>query len=127
MTPGARDRPNRGGRAGAEVWRSAFAVGLLIRPLLIAPMAPSGPLGGSDALPLALGLLVVAHVAWAILAVVGSRPAVAIGIASGVVGVPVAALGLLLALPGPWPLVLTAWNGALAAVGVVAWRSMPGS
>ncbi|HJW23011.1 MAG TPA: hypothetical protein VJ506_11340 [Candidatus Limnocylindrales bacterium] len=124
MTPSARDRAKPGGRRGPNTWRIAFAVGLLLRPLLIAPMAPSGPLGGSDALPLALGLLVVGHVAWAALAVVGNRPAIALGIVTGVVGVPLAALGTLLALPAPWPLVLTAWNGALAAVGVVAWRSM---
>ena len=124
MTPGARGGAKPGGRAGPDAWRAAFALALLFRPLLIAPMAPSGPLCGWDALPLAVGLLVVGHAVWAVLAVAGNRLAIALGIVTAVVGVPVAALGALLALPAPWPLALTAWNGALAAIGVVAWRSM---
>jgi hypothetical protein len=110
------------GRSGSPTWTRVFAAGLLFRPILIVPMAPSGPLGGSNLLPIglvtvfALSLLVAAGV------FVGNRPAIAFGIFTAVDGLVLAVIGAFLGLPAPWPLTMAGYNVALTAVGIEAWR-----
>ncbi len=110
-------------RRGSHPWRDAFAIGLLLRPMLIVPMTPSGPLAGSSSqLAIALFAVFAFHVLLAAGAFVGNRPAIAFGILTGVVGVPLAAIGAYLGLPMPWPAALGGYNLALAALGIAAWR-----
>jgi hypothetical protein len=104
-------------RSGSLAWKRVFAAGLLLRPILIVPMAPSGPLGGSALLPIGLALVF----ALSILVAAGvfveelGHLAIAFGIFTALAGLPLAAIGAYLGLPMPWPL-------ALAAVGIKAWR-----
>jgi hypothetical protein len=113
-------------RSGSLAWKRVFAAGLVLRPILIVPMAPSGPLGGSSLLPIglvavfALSALLAAGVFVAEL----DRPAVAIGTFTAVAGVVLAVVGACLGLPTPWPLALAGYNLALAAVGVREWREL---
>ena len=110
------------GRFDSLTWMKVFAAGLLLRPILIVPIAPSGPLGGSDMLPIglasvfALSLLIAAGV------FVGNRLAVAFGIFTAFDGVVLAGIGACLGLPMPWPIVLAGYNIGLVAVGIRAWR-----
>jgi hypothetical protein len=97
-------------------------MGILLRPILIIPMASSGPLGSSAALPVALASVFAASILLAVGVALGSRPAIAVGILTAIVGVPLAAVGVLAGLPMPWPVILAAYNAALAAVGITAWR-----
>ncbi len=66
------------GRSDSLTWKKAFAAGLLLRPILIVPMAPSGPLGGSDMLPIGLASVFALSVLIAAFVFVGNRPAIAI-------------------------------------------------
>ncbi|MCU0506363.1 MAG: hypothetical protein MUE82_11460 [Chloroflexi bacterium] len=104
------------------MWTRAFAAGLLLRPVLIVPMAPSGPLGGSNLLPAALAAVFVLSAVLAAGVLSRIRPATALGIVTAVGGVVIAAAGAWAGLPGPWPLLLVAYNGALAVAGIRAWR-----
>ncbi|MEW6224530.1 MAG: hypothetical protein AB1627_07855 [Chloroflexota bacterium] len=110
------------GRSLSRAWTKGFAAGLLVRPILIVPMAPSGPLGGSDLLPLALASVFAGSLPLAVGVYVGIRLAIAFGIFTAVAGVVVAAIGGYLGLPMPWPLAMAAYNLGLAAVGVRAWH-----
>jgi hypothetical protein len=110
------------GRSDSLTWTKAFAAGLLLRPILIVPMAPSGPLGGSNMLAIGLASVFALSILVAVGAFVGNRPAIAFGIFSAVAGLVLAALGACLGLPMPWPLALAGYNIALAAVGITAWR-----
>ena len=114
------------GRIHSRAWGIAFAAGLLLRPVLIAPMAPAGPLGGSDLLPVALAVLAVAQVPLAIAVLVWPRPGIALGMVTAVAGVPLGLAGAWAGLPEPWALALAAYNAVLAAVGVAAWREASG-
>jgi hypothetical protein len=113
-------------RSDSLVWKKVFAAGLLLRPILIVPMAPSGPLGGSILLPIGLALVF----ALSILVAAGvfveelGHLAIAFGIFTALAGLPLAAIGAYLGLPMPWPLALAAYNIALAAVGIKAWREL---
>ena len=109
-------------RSHSLAWTKGFAAGLLIRPILIVPMAPSGPLGGSDLLPLGLASVFAGSMLLAAVVYVGIRPAIAFGVFTAVAGVVLAAIGGYLGLPMPWPLAMAAYNVALAAVGVRAWQ-----
>jgi hypothetical protein len=110
------------GHHGSLAWKKVFAAGLLVRPILIVPMAPSGPLGGSELLPLGLasvfaGSFVLAAGAW-----LGVRVLTAFGIISALAGVALAAIGAVLGLPEPWPLLLVGLNAALVPAGIEAWE-----
>jgi hypothetical protein len=113
-------------RSDSLPWKKVFAAGLLLRPILIVPMAPSGPLGGSILLPIglasvfALSILVAAGVFVEEL----GHLAIAFGIFTALAGLPLAAIGAYLGLPMPWPLALAGYNIALAAVGIKAWREL---
>jgi hypothetical protein len=111
--------------SGSRAWRTALAAGLLIRPILIVPMAPSGPLGRSDLLPIALLAVFAGSALLAGGVLVGYRLVVALGIATAVAGIPLAAIGASVGLPMPWPLALAACNLALAAIGTRTWRALP--
>ncbi len=102
--------------------RLVFAASLLARPLLILPMAPSGPLGRSDLLPFAIVGLFLAHGLLAAGVAVGSRPILALALVSALAAVPLAMLGLVVGLTMPWPIVLAGYNVLVAAIGVRAWR-----
>jgi hypothetical protein len=96
----------------------------VLRPILIVPMAPSGPLGGSDMLPIGLASVFALSILLAAGVFVGNRPASAFGILSAVVGTVLALVGAYLGLPMPWPVVMSGYNVALAAVGIEAWREL---
>ncbi len=106
------------GRSDSVTWKRVFAVGLLLRPVLIVPMAPSGPLSGSNMLPIGLASVFALSILLAAGVFVGYRLAIAFGIFTAVAGLVVAAIGAFLGLPMPWPLVMAAYNVALAAVGI---------
>jgi len=103
-------------------WKRAFAAGLLLRPILIVPMAPSGPLGGSSMLPVGLAAVFALSALLAAGVFVGNRPAIAFGIFTALAGIPLAAIGAFVGLPMPWPLALAGCNVALAVVGIEAWE-----
>ncbi len=105
--------------------RTAFAAGLLLRPTLIVPMASSGPLASSDLLPIGLASLLVASLTLAACVFLGNRVAIALGIFSGLAGLPVATVGAFVGLALPWPLFLAAYNLALAVIGIVVWEAPP--
>ena len=109
-------------RSDSLTWQKVFAAGLLLRPLLIVPMAPSGPLAGSNMLPIGLTSVFAFHVLLAAGAFVGNRPVIAFGILTGLVGLPLAAIGVYVGLPMPWPLALAGYNIALAVAGIRAWE-----
>ena len=111
-------------RSGSLTWKKVFAAGLLLRPILIVPMAPSGPLGGSNMLPIGLASVFALSILLAAGAFVGNRPAIAFGIFTALAGLVLAAIGTYLGLPMPWPLALAGDNIALAAVGIKAWREL---
>jgi hypothetical protein len=106
------------GRSDSVTWKRVFVVGLLLRPVLIVPMAPSGPLSGSNMLPIGLASVFALSILLAAGVFVGYRLAIAFGIFTAVAGLVVAAIGAILGLPMPWPLVMAAYNVALAAVGI---------
>jgi hypothetical protein len=105
-------------RSDTVTWKRAFAAGLLLRPILIVPMAPSGPLGGSYLLPIGLASVFALSILLAAGVFVGYRLAIAFGIFTAVAGLVVAVIGAFLGLPMPWPLAMAAYNVALAAVGI---------
>ena len=105
-------------------WKNVFVAGLLLRPLLIVPMAPSGPLGGSSLLPIGLVSVFAFSAMLAVGVFVAMRPAIAFGIFTGFAGVLLAAIGVYAGLPMPWPPALGAYNVALAAVGIGAWQEL---
>ncbi len=111
-------------RSDSLAWKKVFAAGLLLRPILIVPMAPSGPLGGSDMLPIGLALVFATNILLAAGVFIWGRLATAFGLFTAVAGVPVAAIGVAVGLPMPWPLALAGYNVALAAVGIRAWREL---
>jgi len=110
------------GRPDSLAWKKVFAAGLLLRPILIVPMTPSGPLGGSNMLPIGLALVFALSLLLAVGVYVGNRPAIAFGIFTALDGVVLAAIGAYLGLPMPWPLALVGYNIALAGAGIKAWR-----
>jgi hypothetical protein len=112
------------GRSDSPTWTKVFAAGLLLRPILIVPMAPNGPLGGSTMLPIGLAAVFALSMLLAAGAFVGNRPAMAFGIFTALAGIPLAVIGASLGLPMPWPLALGGYNIALAAVGIKAWREL---
>jgi hypothetical protein len=99
-------------------WRNAFAAGIVLRPILIVPMAPRGPLGTSEVLPIGLASVLALSILLAAGVVVGNRPAIAFGIFTALAGLPVAVIGAWLGLPMPWPVALAGYNIALAVVGI---------
>jgi len=105
-------------RSDSQAWQKVFAAGLLLRPILIVPMAPSGPLGGSNLLPVGLAFVFVPSILLAAGVFVGSRAAIALAIFTAVAGFALAAIGALLGLPMPGPLAMAGYNVALAAVGI---------
>lgn len=109
-------------RPDSLTWTKVFAAGLLLRPILIVPMAPSGPLGGSNLLPIGLATVFAFHILVAAAVFVGNCPAIAFGILTAWAGVAVAAIGVYVGLPMPWPLVLAGYNVAFAVVGIKAWE-----
>ncbi len=109
------------GRSDSLKWKKVFAAGLVLRPILIVPMAPSGPLGGS-LLPIGLALVFALSILLAVGVFVGYRLVIAFGILTAVAGLPLAVLGAYLGLPMPWPLALAGYNVGLATVGIKAWR-----
>jgi hypothetical protein len=112
------------GRSDFLTWKRVFAAGLLLRPILIVPMAPSGPLGGSIMLPIGLASVFAFSIVLAAGVFVGNRPAIAFGIFTAVVGLQLAAIGAYFGLPMPWPLALAGYNIALVPVGIQAWREL---
>jgi len=110
------------GRSDSLAWTRVFAAGLLLRPILIVPMAPSGPLGGSNLLAIGLVSVFVLSILLAAGVFVGNRPAIAFGIFTAVDGLVLAVIGAFLGLPMPWPLVMAGYNVALTAIGIQAWR-----
>jgi hypothetical protein len=112
------------GRSDSLTWNKVFAAGLLLRPIFIVPMAPSGPLGGSNMLPIGLAAVFALSILVAVGVFVGNRPAIAFGILTALAGLVLAALGAYLGLPMPWPLALAGYNIALAVVGIKAWREL---
>ncbi len=115
------------GHTDSRGWAAAFAAGLLLRPLLIVPMAPSGPLAGSDLLPLAIAGLFAGSAGLAAGVWLGSRLFTALGILSAVVAPAIAVAGAWAGLPAPWPLLLAVYDGGLAVVGAMAWRAWQGT
>ena len=111
-------------RSDSLTWKRVFAAGLLLRPILIVPMTPSGPLGGSNMLPIGLAAVFAVSILLAAGVFVGNCPAIAFGIFTALAGLPLAAFGAYLGLPMPWPLALAGYNIALAAVGIKAWREL---
>lgn len=114
------------GRSPSLTWKIVFAAGLVLRPFLIVPMAPSGPLAGSDLLPVGLALLIAFHVLLAAGVFVErlAAPAIAFGILTALAGVVLAAVGVWLGLPMPWSLALVGCNAVLAVVGIKAWEDL---
>ena len=112
------------GRSDSLTWKKVFAAGLLLRPILIVPMAPSGPLGGSNLLPIGLASVFALSILLAAGVFVGYRLVIAFGIFTALAGLVLAAIGAYLGLPMPWPLALAGYNIALAAVGIKAWREL---
>ncbi len=106
------------GHSDSLAWKKVFAAGILLRPILIVPMAPGGPLGGSNMLLVGLASVFALSILLAVGVVVGNRPAIAFGIFTALAGIPVAAIGAWLGLPMPWPLALAGYNIALAVVGI---------
>jgi hypothetical protein len=113
-------------RPDARTWKTVLAAGLVLRPILIVPMAPSGPLGGSSLLPVGLALVFALSILLAAGVFVADLAglAVAFGTFTALAGVVVAAVGAYLGLPMPWPLALAVYNIALAVVGMKAWREL---
>ncbi len=108
-------------------WRTGLAAGVLLRPVLLVPMAPSGPLGGSELMPLALGSMFVAHLGLAAGVFLGIRLVIAFVALTAVAGVPLALVGAYVGLPMPWPLVLGAYNAGIAGIAIAIWREPPGA
>ncbi len=111
-----------GDRLGDRTWRWIFAAGLILRPILILPMAPSGPLSGSDLLLVGLIAVFAAHVLIAAGVLLGNRLAIALGILSAIAGLPIATIGLSAGLPMPWPVILAGYNIMLAVIGIRVWE-----
>ncbi len=111
-------------RSDSLTWKKVFAAGLLLRPILIVPMAPSGPLSGSNMLPIGLASVFALSILVAAGVFVGYRLVIAFGILTALAGLPLAVVGAYLGLPMPWPLALAGYNVALAAVGIKAWREL---
>ncbi len=111
-------------RFGPLLWKSAFAAGLLVRPVLVLPMAPSGPLRGSELLPLGLAVVFAMSVLLAIGVFIAARPAIALGILSALGGLVLAAVGVAAGMPMPWPVALGACNAVVGALALEAWRSL---
>ena len=114
-----------GHRPDHPTWQTAFAAGLLLRPLLILPMVPGGPLSSSPLLPFGLIAVLAGHLLLAGGVALGIRVVVVLGILTAIAGIPVAAVGVAAGLPMPWPVVMAVYNVGLAAVGVTAWRRLP--
>ncbi len=110
-------------RVGPTGRRRTFAGALLVRPILVVPMAASGPLGGSELLPLGLALLFAGSALFAAGVLAGVRLVLALGILSGLAGVPLALAGAIVGLPMPWPVLLAAYNMALATIGIEVWEA----
>ncbi len=113
-----------GKRSGSNylTWKMVFAVGIALRPVLVVPMAPSGPAAGSILLPIGLAGLFTVSILIAAGVFVGNRLVIAFGIFTALDGVLLAVAGIGLGLPMPWPLALLVCNLALGAIGVEAWR-----
>jgi hypothetical protein len=109
-----------GSRSDSSRWKKVFAAGLLLRPILIVPMAPSGPLAGSIMLPIGLAAVFAFSVLLAagVLADELGPAAIAFGIFTALAGVVLAVIGAWVGLPMPWPLTMAAYNVALAAIGI---------
>jgi hypothetical protein len=105
-------------RSDFVTWTRVYAAGLLLRPFLIVPMAPSGPLGDSSLLPIGLASVFALSALLAAGVFVGYRLAIAFGIFTAVAGFVAATIGALLGLPMPWPLAMAGYNLALAVVGI---------
>ena len=110
------------GRSDSPAWKKVFAAGLLFRPILIVPMTPSGPLGGSDMLPIGLASVFALSILIAAGVFIGNRLVIAFGIFTALDGLVLAAVGVYLGLPMPWPVATAGYNIALTAVGIKAWR-----
>jgi hypothetical protein len=113
--------------SGSLIWTIVFASGLLLRPVLIVPMAPSGPLAGSALLPIGLASVFAFHVMLAAAVLVANRLAIGFAIFTAGAGVVLAVVGVIVGLPEPWPLLLIGLNLALAPIGVETWRRLPAS
>ena len=111
-------------RFDSLTWTKVFAAGLLLRPILIVPMAPSGPLGDSGLLPIGLAVVFALSLLVAVGVLVGNRLVIALGVFTALEGLVLAAIGANLGLPMPWPLALAGCNIALVAVGIKAWREL---
>ena len=111
-------------RSDYPTWKKVFAAGLLLRPILVVPMAPSGPLGGSNLLPIGLASVFALSILVAAGVFVGNRLVTAFGIFTAFDGLVLAVIGVYLGLPMPWPVLLAGYNIALAAVGIKAWREL---
>ncbi len=98
-------------------------MGLALRPVLIVPMAPSGPLGGSELLPAAVVVLIGGSIMLAAGVLIGNRPMTALAILTAVAAPFLAVVGAIAGLPMPWPLLLAIYDIALAAIGIAAWRA----
>lgn len=115
-------RAGKRSRSGYWTWKMVFAAGLALRPVLIVPMAPSGPLAGSVLLPIGLASLFAVSVLIAAGVFIGNRLVIGFGIFTALDGVLLAVAGMGMGLPMPWPLALFVCNLALGAIGVAAWR-----
>jgi hypothetical protein len=109
-------------RSGSRRLTRVFATGLLLRPVLIAPVAPSGLLAGSFLLPIGLAGVLAFHVVIAALVFAGNRTAIAFGVLTALVGPFLAAIGVIAGLPMPWPAALGAYNVVLVVVGIASWQ-----
>ena len=111
-----------GGRSRQLTWTTAFAAGLFLRPVLIVPMASAGPLRDSEWLPVALASVFLSSGLLAALVVLGNRLALAFGILTALLGVPLALVGIAVGLPMPWPVVMAGYNAVIAVVGILGWE-----
>ena len=102
--------------------RLVFAASLLVRRVLILPMAPRGPLGRSELLPVGVVVVLLGHALLAAGVAAGSRPILALALITALAAVPLAMVGLVVGLTMPWPIVLAGYNVLVAAIGLRAWH-----
>jgi hypothetical protein len=110
------------GRLRSLTWTLVLAAGLVLRPLLIMPMAESGPMRGTMMVPIGLGLLFLSSCLLAVAVFVWGRPLIALAAITAALGIVLAVVAMYAGLPMPWPLLLAALNASLAVLGIPAWR-----
>ncbi len=109
-------------KLGPRIYAVTLAAAVILRPALIAPMASSGPMRDTIAVPIGLGLLIGSSLLIGLGVLAIGRLMIAFAAITSVLGIVSALVGLYAGLPLPWPILLLAWNIGVTLLGIPAWR-----